>query len=48
MNISLSLTRLAAAIIKANPKSAVVSFSTSGALVAKTLWRVMAGTSKLL
>ena len=38
----------AAAIIKANPKSAVVSFNTSGALVANTLWRVMAGTSKLL
>jgi hypothetical protein len=45
---SLSVTRRAAAIIKAKPKSAVVSVSTSGALVANTPWRVMAGTSRLL
>ena len=45
---SLSVSRLAVAINKAKPKSAVVSVSTSGVLVASTPAAVMAGTSKLL
>ena len=40
--------RRAAAIIKAQPKSAVVSLSTSGVLVARMPARVMASISRLL
>ena len=40
--------RRAVAIIKAKPKSAVVSVKTSGVLVAWTPRSVMAGKSKLL
>ena len=43
-----SVTRRAAAIISAKPKSAVVSVSTSGVLVQSTPRAVAAGTSRLL